>query len=251
MSTMSAARACTPVVVMLSCALLLAADGASAQGRGNAAAETLARRAQGPAASEVRARKLAELEAWLRRLVGRYRIRGVIANNMYGVCNQRGSRCFGNFPPPLPVKGMMDCVAVGSGPGVHCVVNVEWTVPAPPVAQVVHHSWSAPGMLLLSMDPDTLQIRYLQVSDRSIAEEGRGDLKGDVATFRFNDFPFRPQETGRPGQRSYCYGCSRRFLITASADGRSNRMRTIMGVDNLQVDYDFLLVRVPRNVEAE
>ena len=101
------------------------------------------------------------------------------------------------------------------------------------------------------IDPDTLQIRYLQVSDRSIAEEGRGDLNGDVMTVKFSGFPFRPMEAGRRIPRSYCHDCTRRFLLTASADGRRNRMRTIMAVDTLMVDYDFSVERVPSGADAK
>ena len=57
-----------------------------------------------------RALRLQELDAWLRRLPGRYRIKGEVR---FG--QESGS-----------VDGVADCSGVGDGPGVNCIINAKW-----------------------------------------------------------------------------------------------------------------------------
>jgi hypothetical protein len=64
-------------------------------------------------APDAQARKLSEMQLWLRSLAGKYRIDGKYWN--------RG----GNSP----IKGTADCFGIGSGPGVSCVISTQWTAP--------------------------------------------------------------------------------------------------------------------------
>lgn len=59
------------------------------------------------------ARKLDEMEHWLRRIPGKYRIEGKYWNS-------GGSS---------PIGGTADCFAVGSGPGVSCLISTVWKAP--------------------------------------------------------------------------------------------------------------------------
>jgi hypothetical protein len=55
------------------------------------------------------------MQAWLRRLPGRYTYDGYV--DLCGKGNPAGRR---------PVKGRADCIAVSAAPDVHCSVNVTW-----------------------------------------------------------------------------------------------------------------------------
>jgi hypothetical protein len=55
------------------------------------------------------------MQAWLRRLSGRYTYEGYV-----DLCGK------GNPADRRPVKGRADCIAVSAAPDVHCAVNVTW-----------------------------------------------------------------------------------------------------------------------------
>lgn len=129
-------------VMTLLCVALAGTGMARAQARGPTVNEVRERTAQEPEAA--RAAKLAELDAWLRRLVGRYR-------------TGEGQR-----------QILSDCVSVGTGPGVHCVRGVGSFTPA---------------MTLYGVDPDALGIRFLEVNGNSIAEGDLGKLRGNTVHF--------------------------------------------------------------------
>ncbi len=114
-----------------------------------------------------------EPDVWLRRLVGTYRFDGMIANHDVGV------------------KGKADCVAIGTGPGVQCVLNVTWqdiwmmdlqsarmvTVPG-------GVSYLDPAMVLFGLDPGKQGINYLLVDNKGLPEGGVGRNSSDRAVFK-------------------------------------------------------------------
>ena len=103
--------------------------------------------------ADSRARKLAEMEAWLRRLVGKFRIEG-----------ERWS----TDRRSLQVRGTADCFAIGSGPGVSCVISAAWK------AGKETDSAVRPQVLLFGFDPGALEIRVTHVD--SLAAGMRGFL---------------------------------------------------------------------------
>lgn len=223
---------------------LVASGEADAQARGRAAVQLreLAKAADTP---ERRTSKLAELDVWLRRLPGSYRVRGMVTNNMFDYCAGRPPRTcyFPPAPPPLPIEGKADCVQIGAGPGVHCIFDVSWEVPAPPVWQLVWDPWLVPGVMLFGLNIDTPGIRYLEVNHRSIAEDGElGELKGDEVTFRYKYLPHVRNASSGSGRRS-CPGC-RTMRITAPEDGDSVRLSVKVDGGSVAVNYDFKLERV-------
>jgi hypothetical protein len=118
------------------------------------------------------------METWLVRLVGRYRVEGVIRSSA-GVES---------------VKGMVDCVTIGAGPGVQCVLNVAWLdiflISPPPgnPAGVFNVpggvSFLNPAMALFGIDPGAAGINYLLVDNKGLAEGGLGSSTGNRGTFR-------------------------------------------------------------------
>ena len=183
-------------LTVLACAGLLAADMAAAQARGPRSAP---RQVAPEPADEAVAReaKLAEMDAWLRRLVGHFRFEGdiqvfVLGCDSHGPCMIPGLvcesfLCFLHLPSP----GVGDCINIGTGPGVHCVINVPWPesmlIPLPSGTEIYDFRWPArllaPAMMLYGIDPDNLEIRYLLVDSKSISESVSGVLKGETVTF--------------------------------------------------------------------
>lgn len=130
-------------IMALACGLLMGVAGAHAQGRGPSAKQL--RQLAAVDAETARRAALAELDAWLRRLAGRFR-------------SGRGR-----------YEVVTDCVVIGTGPGVHCVRGGVLD--------------EAPTMILYGLDPDLPGIRYLQVNGRSLAEGDVGKLSGDTVIF--------------------------------------------------------------------
>lgn len=113
--------------------------------------------------SAARAEELAQLDTWLRRVRGRYRIVGQLGvPNWYTLtpCEQarkRGNSCRDEapqLPQPLTIRGSAECI--GTGPGTSCVI--DRAADMPPV-------WF-PQVILFGIDPDALTINSL-VSDRT------------------------------------------------------------------------------------
>lgn len=148
-------------------------------------------------------------DVWLRRLVGKYRVDGLVHVVGRGDC--------GTLPPDptstrveappepycQPIKGTGDCVAIGKGPGVQCVLNVTWkdmyemvlqqseegaeTVDSSPTGIFelpAGVSYLDPAMALFGLDPGKSQINYLLVDNKGLPEGGLGQITGNRATFR-------------------------------------------------------------------
>lgn len=228
------------IAVLMMCIAVLASRELGAQGRGLSAKELRDRVAMDPAAA--RAAKLAELDAWLRRLVGRYRITGSA-----GVPYRYNSTCRPGLTcdepplrPPASFRGLADCVSIGGGPGVSCIVNLVGPDGAP--------IRNTPKISLYGLDPDNLGIRYLQVNAGSIAEGEFGELEGNSITFRVRC----------PIVRAPMYNtlyCRREVKIYAPPDGKSIQIWTrtdqptgpVMGLPVIQGPQveDLLLQRLP------
>jgi hypothetical protein len=171
------------VTALLIGAAMLASTGASAQPREPAPAWV------DPAGPPT------EMDVWLRRMVGRYTFDGLVHVIAQGDCAPLPPQ--GSAPPPpftpacQGVKGKGDCIGIGTGPGVQCVLNVMWqdmydvnfeggTVSALPGAI----SYLDPAMALFGLDPGRASINYLLVDNKGLPEGGPGSSTGNRATFR-------------------------------------------------------------------
>jgi len=110
-----------------------------------------------------------DMDVWLRRLEGRFRIEGV-------------SYVDGQEQDSKVARGMEDCIGIGPGAGMQCVINVLWDEEWGADGQVAEAGVSslAPAMIEYGLDPVASRIRSLQVDNQSLAEPGEGTLKGDT-----------------------------------------------------------------------
>lgn len=154
-----------------------------------------------------------EMDVWLRRLVGQYQIEGLVHVPSNGECGEPGRTAVAQ--PCQTIKGMGDCVSVGTGPGVQCMFNVSWldiwavdfeTGNIVPGAV----SYLNPAMALFGLDPGNASINHLLVNNKGLAEGGLGANTGNRATFRTSC-------VNTPGVVG---GCERIFRIEARADSR-------------------------------
>jgi hypothetical protein len=239
-------------VALLAGIALLGASEAHAQARGQQRSESdRTEKVIDPAeVAATRAAKLAELEAWLKRLVGSFRYEGDVAEAIAQFSIGRDVR---TQYSRSHAKGMADCIGFGDGPGVQCVIKVTW----PPTrayhpAQGGAGSPSTPGfaeylilnpaMSLYGIDPDKLGIRYMQVNGKSVAEIGLGTLNGDVLAFE------TPCKLGELPTT-----CRQFTRIIAAPDRKSIRIEidAKLSISLTKISFRFLLHRVPeRSSEA-
>jgi len=155
----------------------------------------------------------AQVAEWLQRLVGRYKYDGMI---------QMAETCVvmvDEGPPPPPsdqcqsITGKSDCIAVGTGAGVQCILNVTWrdifTVDYES-GQVTEDmvSYLDPAMELYGLNPDKLALTRLIVNNKGIAEGGDGFIKGNTAVFT------------SPCANADSVGCYRTIRIEAKPDAK-------------------------------
>jgi len=107
------------------------------------------------------------MEAWLTRLAGQFKYEGMV--NPYS-------------PAPRGVSGRSDCIRIGSGPGVQCILEVKWPERWSIGAPVPPHPDLNPAMVLFGFEPGRARLHYLQVNNKGIAQGGAGVLKGSTAT---------------------------------------------------------------------
>jgi hypothetical protein len=112
----------------------------------------------------------ADMDVWLRRLVGKYKLDG--AANAFAC----PSSCSG-------VKGKVDCIAIGTGPGVQCVLNATWQEYWDMRGNPTLVDYLDPSMMLFGLDPGRSAINMLLVNDKGLPEGGFGKIKGNTATF--------------------------------------------------------------------
>ena len=190
-------------ITLLTCAGLGVSDMISAQARGPSRwAPRQVERSVPTPADEAAAReaKLAELEEWLGRLVGKFRLQGTVSTAVgggigpissaaldtsgVGQAHCTGGQCYLERDP----RGVGECRHVGAGPGVQCRIDVPWpqmTFTAGPFQG--GGGFGSPNLegarILYGIDPDNLGIRFLMVDGKSLAIEALGFLEGSWAVF--------------------------------------------------------------------
>jgi hypothetical protein len=116
-----------------------------------------------------RAKKFAEMEAWLRRLAGTFRIDGTYRN--HGGTTQ--------------VLGSAKCSSVGDGAGVSCAITAKWQSPKenfkePEFDKALYNAMQ-PLIVHLGINPDTFKIRATLMESRAL--KMYGFLIGDEVAF--------------------------------------------------------------------
>lgn len=155
----------------------------------------------------------AAISEWLQRLTGRFRFDGMV--QMTAACAEVPA---GGGPPPPPsdlcqgVKGVSDCVKVGTGAGVQCILNVFWQDMYAVdfengTSREILASYLDPAVELFGLDPGNSAINRLLVDNKGLPEGGLGFVKGNTATFR-------SRCVNKPA------GCYRTIRIEARADAR-------------------------------
>lgn len=178
-------RACPRLALLAGIAAIFAtasADAASPRGP----QETQVRRP--PPATPV------EMDAWLRRLVGRFRWEGVL-DIFPQVGMEDGSDMLG-------VGGISDCIAIGSAAGVQCVLDVRWKELYTHEGEPLAVPNLTPAMSMFGIDAARERMLYLQVDNKGLPHGGPGSLVGSTADFRSVCLSTDPQNRvpAPPGQ---------------------------------------------------
>lgn len=139
-----------------------------------------------------REQKAADMKTWLPRLVGRFRIGGVV-DSVNG---------------PIGASGKVDCIAIGDGPGVQCVMYASWDeifdTRFPPQTITGALSFLGPASILYGVDPNAVAIRIMQLDTDGLVTDGAAQLNGNTMFWRFEGFcPREPQELCRQETRVY------------------------------------------------
>jgi hypothetical protein len=176
----------------------------------------------------VRAARIAEMEALLRRLPGRFRIDGLVESGgplpvVPGMPPIRSMFA----PPPKEsgkITGVADCVAVGVGVGVHCIFNATWPTietyvasPGGPLPMSELLRTFNPASLMIGIDADLPGIRALMVNSDSLAHIWVGKLNAGT---------LRAPRTNRCLQRR----CLQPLEISAEPDGETVTIQLRAGI---------------------
>jgi hypothetical protein len=182
-----------------------------------------------------------QMQAWLKRLPGRYTYEGYV-----DMCGN------GNAADRRPVKGKADCIAVSAAADVHCTVNVNWPPARKENGAPVRGGVSnlAPAQFLFSIempndpyDPPFVYIRgeganhwgivFVQVDNNGMGEWASGVLVGDT-------FLSREPCVDIPGD------CHKTTRITALPDSQEIFMSVEVTIDRQRVlRQAFTLEREP------
>jgi hypothetical protein len=110
-----------------------------------------------------------DMDAWLRQLEGKFRIEGVFFRD-------------GDEANIRHARGKEDCITIGPGAGLQCVINVVWDEDYGADGQDGQNGVSslAPAMIEYGYDPVAAKVRYLQVDNQSLAEPNEGTLKNET-----------------------------------------------------------------------
>lgn len=150
---------------------------------------------------ERRAQATMEMDAWLRRLVGRYyqferiTIDGTLKNHFVD----------GERPDGTVATRFVDCVGIGSGPGVLCT---WYSVVHRPGREV---SYRFSMLVEFGLDPNASKIRVLMVVGEDLIGESSAELIGDTASWLGMSCNSTPVEL---------IDCQRTLKISAPADGK-------------------------------
>lgn len=207
--------------MVFSCLAVLSSGNAS--GQVQSAIQAGNRDAGGLSRSADHDARLMEMDIWLRRLAGKFRITGDYSLTRWyeppcETAKKRASAgvvvlCDSADDPPLPaplvLQGVGDCTSLGTGPGMHCILGFSGT-PTTEQAQVFQ---TLPRMTLYGLDPDAEGIRYMQIDGKGTPEGGLGELQSDTVTFKIK-CPLTPVPTIET------LTCSRLVKITAEADSK-------------------------------
>lgn len=150
-------------------------------------------------APELSASRLADMDAFLRRLPGRFRIEGEIERYM-GIGIRTGGPRIEGTAATLSDKfsGEADCRQIGEGAGVNCIISASWrafdvnhqaNAFAPMTSRRRHKPTPVeelntlkPAVLLLGLDTDPPGIRAVMVASDTKTNEWVGKLEGDRAS---------------------------------------------------------------------
>ncbi len=235
-------------IVLLVCAVMFGSGWAHAQARGPEV-PGVKQPVQAETEDEIaaaRAAKLAELETWLKRLVGRFQYEGSMIMSTWDGCLGCGERAgyirIGEvYYVQRELIGTGDCRGFGTGSGVHCVVKVPWPSPAvvSPMGRTKIFPWPGPAldpaMFLYGIDPDNVGIRLLLVDGQSIATTMLGFLQDDTVTFKA--CPGVPQDA-----------CKRIFRVRAKSEGNIEFSQQLRERNER---YSFFLLRLPDSDDPE
>jgi hypothetical protein len=148
-----------------------------------------------------------QIVLWLRQLPGRYNIEGTLSQVR-----------------DIPVKGASECVAVGAGPGVRCVIVLD----APLI-----DTHLKPGAYMLGIHVEQPLMHYMTVDDTGAAAVDTAELHGDTAMFR---------TACRAGSARRCMATTR---ITARPGLDKIRLRVEVRMDGrVTMSYDVTQTRV-------
>lgn len=139
-----------------------------------------------------------QIAAWMRRLAGHYRVDGSVfmLPRTFEFRGTDGELREIEFQQRLiSAKGAADCKAVGTGPGMQCILNVGWldefeTIMDPDMGPV--GVWNLPGgvaylnpsMMLVGLDPPNKGVRFQLVDSKGLPEGGSGSVAGNRMTLR-------------------------------------------------------------------
>ncbi len=156
---------------------------------------------------EVQARRAqlnTDMAAWLPRMVGRFSFDGIVQHYQTlalgataikefspdktyaaGTCDES---CQASISNVAQARGKADCIAIGTGPGVQCVINVVWPEEWGSLGGAVEAgvSFLGPAAILYGLDPNAALVRYLMLNTNGTGEAEAGVLKGDTVTWTFN-----------------------------------------------------------------
>jgi hypothetical protein len=138
----------------------------------------------------------AAMAEWLKRLAGRYTVDGMVHVVQQGDCGTLPpdpaveSPPAPPEPPCQPIKGKADCIGIGTGPGVQCILNAMWldifntdfengTMTDLPGGV----SYLDPSMILFGLDPGRAAVNYMLVDSKGLPEGTIGSIVGHKATF--------------------------------------------------------------------
>lgn len=160
-----------------------------------------------PLTPEEKAARLAEktvdMGVWLPRLVGRFKVEGVIQAEGGGQA-PGGETC--SLENPCSATGKVDCIAVGDGPGVQCVSYVTWPEfwSSMTETQTAGQSFLGPAATLYGLDPNAVRFRLMQLDTDGLVTDGAAQLNGNTLAWDFEGYcPREPQAMCRQETRIY------------------------------------------------
>jgi hypothetical protein len=155
----------------------------------------------------MRARKQTEMEVWLRRLRGSYRVEGTYSNS-------GGSH---------PIRGTANCLGVGDGSAAPCVITATWKAPRETIKEVeldraLYRALQG-LVIMLGIDADASRIRAALMDYRAVRVsgyliDGVAVFDGETTMYVFS--PTRREPTVRNPLVPYFWN---NLLVAVKPDG--------------------------------